>query len=562
MIAYAESILTKPIEVISYQEHMFFYKNNFRNDKKKTERRKNLSALACAYLLTEKEKYLERAEDYIWAICDEFAWAVPAHLKEEGRANAVPFETQPQYIELVAAETASTLAEVDAALGDALSLRIRKRIRMEVDRRIFTPFENRVHNLFWERAVHNWASVCASNIGIAYIHLADRERTEAILPRLKQSIGNFLDGYDSDGCCLEGFSYWNYGFGEFVFFADLLFRYTNGEDDYFKDEKIHQIALFAQRVMVGDYHVINFADGGDSAPLPLAKIHLFASKYNDIVPPNKERYYLGEAITESIPKFTDAMRNYLWINPDLDGRLGERSYHHYMDKAQWFIEKNERYSFVAKGGHNAEPYLKCYADWQSRYENRADRNEPHNHNDIGHFIFYSGNECIFCDLGAGRYYNDYFLPERRYTYLPASSRGHNVPIVDEKEQVRDIYHEAKLLRVSENAFAIDIVGAYEVDGLVSLARCFETDATGVTLTDTYRTDRRLCVTERFVSRTKPYQEGNTVRIGSGTLCFPLCVTYTLREEVFSNHEGDDTTAYLLDFTFEANGETAVTFRME
>ena len=562
IISKADKILDERIEVLSYQDHMFFYREHYRSDGQKTARRENLSLLSLAYLLTKKEEYLLRAEDYIWAICDEFAWAVPAHLKEEGLVNAVPFETQPQYIELLASGTVALLAEVDAALGDALSWRIRSRIRMEAERRIFTPFETRLHNLFWERTVHNWASVCSSNLGIAYIHLCDKERVTKILPRLKKSIANFLDGYDSDGCCLEGYAYWNYGFGEFIQFADLLYRYTEGKDNYFLDEKVHQIALYGQRVMVGDYRVVNFADGQDNSPIQLAKLHLLASYYDDIILPNKERYNFGTLEGKMATSFLPALRNYLWINPERDGNLGERSYHYYMDKAEWFIEKNARYSFVAKGGHNAEPYLTSHPDWRERYENRADRNEPHNHNDVGHFIFYHENECIFCDLGAGLYYVDYFFPEHRYKYLPSSSRGHSVPIVDGQEQCRDIYHGAKLLSVDDTHFTIDIAGAYEVDGLTSLVRSFSIDKDGVIIKDTYTTEAPLQVTERFVTKIKPEQKGNILSVGSATLTIPDGVTYTLHEEAFVSHDKENVTAYLLDFSFVADGERQVCFRME
>lgn len=562
IISQADAILHQPIEVLSYQEHMFFYREHYRKDEKKIQRRTNLSLLAFAYLLTQKEEYLMRAEDYIWAICDEFAWALPAHLKEEGMANAVPFEEQPQYLELFATTTASMLAEIDAALGDALSWRIRSRIRMEVDRRVFTPYENRIHNLFWERTVHNWASVCASNIGIAYIHLCDKERTGAILPRIKQSIGHFLDGFDTDGCCLEGFAYWKYGFGEFVFFADLLYRYTDGEDNYFDDEKVREIALFGQRVMLGNYRVVNFADGSDESMIPLSGMHLYARHYDGVELPNRALYNFDYLAHKDSFSFIGILRNYLWIDTERDGRLGERSYHHYMDKAEWFIEKNERYSFVAKGGHNAEPYLKSYEDWAERYENRADRNEPHNHNDIGHFIFYAGEECVFCDLGAGLYYVDYFLRDHRYSYLTASSRGHSVPIIDGKEQCPDIYHAARVLNVTQTEFSIDIAGGYEVEGLVSLVRIFVTDSDGVTLTDTYKTTRKMPVTERFITKIKPTQVGTTVRVGEGTLTFPEGVQVTLGEEKFRSHENEEVTAYFIDFTFDVDTETTVSFRME
>ena len=562
IIAMADEVLDKPIEVISYQEHMFFYREHFRNDKKKIERRRNLSVLAAAYLLTEKEEYLFRAEDYIWAICDEFSWALPAHLKEEGMRNAVPFEEQPMYIELYATATAAILAEVDQALGDALSWRIRRRIRMEVDRRIFTPYENQIHNLFWERTVHNWASSCASCIAIAYMHLSDRERTEKILPRLKRAIASFLDGFDTDGCCLEGFAYWNGGFGDFVLFADMLYRYTDGADNYFTDAKVREIALFGQRMMVGNYRVVNFADGGDTATLPLANMHLYASHYDDIVLPNKSLYNFDWLAENDSFSFIGILRNYLWIDTEADGRLGERSYHHYMKCAQWFIEKNARYSFVAKGGHNAEPYLRSYENWQERYENRVDRNEPHNHNDIGHFIFYAGEECVFCDLGAGLYYVDYFLRDHRYSYLTASSRGHSVPIIDGKEQCPDIYHAARVLNVCEDEFSIDIAGGYEVEGLLSVVRTFRTDACGVTLTDTYTTTRKIPVTERFVTKIKPTRVGTTVCVGKGTLTFPEGVQLTFGEEVFRSHANEETTAYFVDFSFEAEGDTTISFRME
>ena len=562
IISSADAIIDAPIEVITYQEHMFFYREHYRSDKKKVERRRNLALLAFAYLLTEKEEYLRRAEDYIWAICDEFAWAVPAHLKEEGMANAVPFEEQPQYIELMAVDTVALLAEIDATLGEALTWRIRKRIRMEAERRIFSPFENRLHNLFWERTVHNWASDCASNICIAYMHLCPRERTEKILPRIKQSISNFLEGFDTDGCCLEGFSYWNYGFGEFIHFADLLYRYTDGADNYFLDEKVHEIALFAQRTIIGNYNVINFADGGDNAPLPLAKLHLFASHYEDIILPDKKIYNFDWLAREGNFSFLGIMRSYLWIDPEKSGNLGERSYHHYMDKAQWFIEKNPVYSFVAKGGHNAEPYLKSFPDWQERYENRSDRNEPHNHNDIGHFIYYRGGECIFCDLGAGLYTVDYFLPAYRYKYLAASSRGHSVPMVDGQEQCRDIYHGANVIAVDDNRFCIDMKGAYEVDGLTSLLRDFRTHECGFTLTDTYRTTRKMSVTERFITKTVPKLQGNTVMVGSAKLTFPNGITPSLSHELFRSHENEELTAYFVDFTFEVDGERTVNFSVE
>ena len=372
IIGAADAVLGKPIEVISYQSHMFFYRNGVRNETGAGRRRERLAVLAFAYLLTEEQRYLDSLEDYIWAICDEFAWAAPAHLKEEGMQNAVPFETQPQYLDLRAAEQAAIFAELDALLGDALSFRVRRRLRMEVERRVLAPFEGRLHTLFWENTVHNWASVCASNLGIAFLLLTERERFLAILPRLERAIGNFLDGFDADGCCLEGVAYWAFGFGTFLHFADLLYRYSDGAVDRFADPKVHEIALFSQRTVLPSHNVINFADCGRRPRLHLPLLHLLAGRYPDVILPSREEYNLDREAELGGFDFLRILQSYMWIDPARTGDLHTRSYHHYMKNAEWFIERNDRFSLVAKAGHNAEPYLRCFPDWRERYENRSD----------------------------------------------------------------------------------------------------------------------------------------------------------------------------------------------
>ena len=70
------------------------------------------------------------------------------------------------------------------------------------------------------------------------------------------------------------------------------------------------------------------------------------------------------------------------------------------------------------------------------------------------------------------------------------------------------------------------------------------------------------VTERFVTKIKPTRVGTTVCVGKGTLTFPEGVALTLGEEVFRSHNNNAITAYFIDFTFDADTETTVSFRME
>ena len=61
--------------------------------------------------------------------------------------------------------------------------------------------------------------------------------------------------------------------------------------------------------------------------------------------------------------------------------------------------------------------------------------EPHNHNDVGSFLYFIGEEEIISDLGAGEYTKAYFGPER-YSVLCCSSRGHSVPIWMERNSAK------------------------------------------------------------------------------------------------------------------------------
>ena len=74
-------------------------------------------------------------EDYIWAICEETNWVLPAH---EGRP-----------IDLFSAETAFTLAQTLALLGDQLDAEVAHRIYAEVDRRVLEPYLRWHYSMWW-----------------------------------------------------------------------------------------------------------------------------------------------------------------------------------------------------------------------------------------------------------------------------------------------------------------------------------------------------------------------------------------------------------------------------
>ncbi len=87
----------------------------------------------------------------------------------------------------------------------------------------------------------------------------------------------------------------------------------------------------------------------------------------------------------------------------------ENGFVHVFPQTQWFIASSQTgVGFACKGGYNEE---------------------PHNHNDIGHFLYEADRTMFFTDLGAGEYTKDYFSGER-YGILCNSALGHSVPIID------------------------------------------------------------------------------------------------------------------------------------
>jgi len=95
---------------------------------------------------------------------------------------------------------------------------IRERIHLEVDRRILTP--NLARDFYWMgfperpgapvRAPNNWNPWINSNwLASALLLERDAGRRRASVHKIVRSLDRFLDGYQEDGGCDEGPSYWS-----------------------------------------------------------------------------------------------------------------------------------------------------------------------------------------------------------------------------------------------------------------------------------------------------------------------------------------------------------------
>lgn len=408
------------------------------------ERRGRLAAIALLAVDSNGAGWIETLEDMLWDVCGEYTWCLPAHLGTGG------VEQVNGNIDLFAAETVHMLAEIVTIHADRLDTRIIQRIRAEAERRIFTPLYREKRAYHWQGADHNWSAVCSGCCGMAGLLLLEEEAvlTESVVQTIR-SMQAFLSGYGMDGGCAEGIGYWVYGFGYFVYYADMLDEYSEGELDLLNGSKIAAIAAFPLRVHLSGGTFVNYSDSVEQQEIPSGLLSILASRFD-----------IKVDLPFHIPLFTDdpchrwghLLRNVLWsssamVLQEAGAVPAERGI--ILDDLGWMIAKGVLESasadvtkdgplttaFSVKAGHN---------------------DEPHNHNDLGQFMIHCGGENILCDPGAGLYTQAYFAPGREQLFHISSS-GHNVPRIEGKEQSSGRQAQALVLeaKVSDDDCTLD-----------------------------------------------------------------------------------------------------------
>ncbi len=504
------------------------------------ERRKRLAAFALLALLEPgDERYKQALHNTIWSVCNEFTWCLPAHFDEQ---------KQQTEIDLFAAETGFALSEALLLAGEELPCLLKSRIRTEVEKRIFQPFLME-GPYGWERAEHNWSAVCAGSIGAAALHLMDdEERLAAILDKVLPAMDCFLAGYGDDGVCAEGYLYWQYGFGYFVYFAQLLKASTSGKLDLFRSDKVKAIALFQQKCFTDGNTVVNFSDSLPESGIFLGLSACLQQEYAEFTMPAERLRAPYEA--DHCGRWAPALRNLIWSAPPSGGQEDgwpEEAY--YLPDAKWLLSRARAqgggsFSFAAKGGHN---------------------DEPHNHNDLGHFVLHADGEAYLADLGSGMYTADYF-GEGRYSYWCNGSHGHSVPVIGDEHQLAGKAFSATVLEAmtgeAEDRLTLELSGAYRrglMSGLKRQLHWKKKALPCLTLTDAFSWSAEgdmegRSVVERFITLLEPTvtTEGRVSLQGER---WELMISYDsslwqpiVAGRVDTDHFGRERRWFTLDFT--------------
>jgi hypothetical protein len=414
----------------------------------------------------ERPEWKKGLENSIWAICNEYTWVLPAHigLYVNEYPNGIWNQPLPprETVDLDAAITGFTLVEILHKVGPRLHPWVVARAKAEIERRIINVYFNDPTPQNWELKTNNWPAVCASSVGAMAIYMIDdSEKLAGMLWRVINVLRQYLSGFDEQGATPEGPIYWQYGFSHLVYFAELLKERTGGQISLLEEPKVANIAQFPHFCLLKKGKVVNFSDAPDEIRFHTGLMQRLCEYFPSLKLPH-DQYLLND-----IPlTWLEGTRLLFWSSEQKDTVLleaseqQERVLERIFTGNQWVISKVRQpdgrlAAFAAKGGYNEE---------------------PHNHNDLGHFILHVDGVTVLADVGIGVYTKQYFQPEYRYQTIHAGSHGHSLPIVDGHCQGFGRQYKSTLLKhevmEEEVLFKLDLTEAYTCPTLQLLTREF------------------------------------------------------------------------------------------
>ena len=413
------------------------------------ERRRRLARAAVRLLLDPPTR--ERPGGVWWGqllaaiqeLLAEPSWAWPAHVRD-------PSGIGPDVIDLFAAETANLCGELVSLFGPWLPPAWVAAMRQRVLATMVQPFLAHPERYGWTSKPSNWNAVCHQGlVGAALALGLESDKLQRLLELSRQHLQLFLSGFSAAGSCLEGITYWEYGFGWFALLNEQLELWSGGQQSLLagQDEQISRIARFGSAMLLRGGLLVNFADSRLDMP-PRASLLMLLGR----------RLQPRECTSAGLSLY----RQLLMRGLDLHGQRCDLFYLSRMlleapdaealatasepDGADWIDREaglvvvrrldgqGRCWELAVKGGHN---------------------DEPHNHNDCGSFLLNVDGQRLAIELGAPEYTADTFGP-KRYALLATRSSGHSVPLVDGQEQVAGREYSAELLEINTDTDVVEI----------------------------------------------------------------------------------------------------------
>lgn len=338
----------------------------------------------------------EVVQDYLWSICEESNWVLPAHERD--------------LIDLFAAETGYLLAETLLLLGETLNEEVHQRVRSEIEHRIFEPYLRFFHLHTWYQGASNWNGVCNSSVAATFLLLEpEPARIQRALEIALTGLHTFVEtAFAEDGSSSEGVAYWHYGLFNLVALSELLYACSAGQIDLLAGEKLKLIAAFPAKMQLSGANFASFADCDEYVGFHPGILTRLALRTGELTLLNLLAQPEDPDNNWRLPMM---LRDILWWDGSQPASVPPEDTRLPVGGTARLVTQTEQGAPVVlsvKAGHN---------------------DEEHNHNDVGSFLLHVAGENLLTDPGRGLYSRDYFGP-RRYENIFANSYGHSVPRID------------------------------------------------------------------------------------------------------------------------------------
>jgi hypothetical protein len=472
------------------------------------------------------DRWLDEVGDGVIAVCEQSSWCWPAHDDAWERSGEVLPDPDRPFLDLGAGEVAAQLAWIDHLVGDRLERRLPglgRRLRREVARRVFEPFESRAdwHWLGLDQPIHNWAPWIAGNLLTAALRLGeDGPARRRLVAGAVAVLDRYAAALPPDGACDEGQGYWWNGPARLLEALALLRHATGGRLDGAGQARLRRTVGFPANCHLGGPWYVNHADasaqpGADQPWHTLWRLGALvgdpgaqALALEQRPAGGPERHAWPAPPADSLGRLALALSDEVWwrlgrpagtaAGPG-GGGVGEGSARPAARQAGrrtggpaartgaplpawvWYPstevmvarEQGGRaagLAVVAKGGHNGE---------------------PHNHNDVGSVIVALDGTPALVDPGRPTYTAQTFGPGR-YEIWCMQSQWHNLPVIAGQGQAVGRDHGARgaaaALDGRAAVFEAELAGAYQVSALASWRRRVELDlaAPAVRIADAWR----------------------------------------------------------------------------
>lgn len=500
----AEPLRTAPPPVLLFSNYCQYGLNGNRSEYEHPYflRRNQFGTLVLALCLSgDRKRWLFPVLDYLTAILEESSWCVPAHACWNGKTPDPVCQS-----DLFASETGGQLGVAVNILGDlldeecpGLTGRIRQETLTRTVRNVLSPKTRPLNGWFDQEVPGNWTPWCSYNNLLAAACLEqDPQRLVRIFQAFLRPVSRFAWYYNQDGYCAEGPGYYNRAAGMLFKITELLEKLVSGSmKKFYADPKNRAMFEFYANAQIGGDQ-LSF---GDAAPRrdPLLSVMLScAGAINSPAlmafgkgKPLSIQRGCGDELNETLSALFDCPEQ----TAGTAGKVPPLSFF----KDRLAILRTAGLSAALKAGNNQE---------------------PHNHNDLGHFTIYNGDDPVIVDAGTARYAKINFSPER-YTLWYTRGSGHNAPLFGEIEQMESPAYA--LLPEPERtgdgfSLTCDLSNAYPSKaGVRSFLRTMKFAKNRVVIEDSFKLKKKQTVTINLLTPEKPAVRNNTIRLGKTLL---------------------------------------------